>query len=169
VGSASARSRVTGAITFDAGALIAIERRSRRMQALLEEIDRRDWQVAVPAGAVAQAWRGGPRQARIAALLSDERTEVVALDDPVAPRSASCVAGRATPMWSMSRLPSARGSGTCMSLPPIQRICVQSMTPSSCTCHEGTVGRGETAPSAPRARRGWKKAWPGAARALRWS
>jgi hypothetical protein len=30
---------VTSAITFDAGALMAIERRSRRMQALLEEID----------------------------------------------------------------------------------------------------------------------------------
>jgi predicted nucleic acid-binding protein len=84
VGSPGARGRVTSAITFDAGALIAIERRSRRMQALLEEIDRRDWQVAVPAGAVAQAWRGGPRQARIAALLSDQRTEVVALDDPAA-------------------------------------------------------------------------------------
>jgi hypothetical protein len=52
---------VSSAITFDAGALIAIERRSKRMQALLEEIDRRDWQVAVPAGAVAQAWGGGPR------------------------------------------------------------------------------------------------------------
>jgi len=63
------------------------------MQALLEEIDRRDWQVAVPAGAVAQAWRGGPRQARIAALLSDERTEVVALDDPVA-RAVGLLCGR---------------------------------------------------------------------------
>jgi predicted nucleic acid-binding protein len=93
VGSAGARSRVTGAITFDAGALIAIERRSRRMQALLEEIDRRDWQVAVPAGAVAQAWRGGPRQARIAALLSDERTQIVALDDPVA-RAVGLLCGR---------------------------------------------------------------------------
>ena len=93
MGSAGARSRVTAAITFDAGALIAIERRSRRMQALLEEIDRRDWQVAVPAGAVAQAWRGGPRQARIAALLSDERTEVVALDDLVA-RAVGLLCGR---------------------------------------------------------------------------
>lgn len=44
---------MTDTITFDTGALIAIERRSRRMQALLEEIDRRDWQVAVPAGVVA--------------------------------------------------------------------------------------------------------------------
>jgi predicted nucleic acid-binding protein len=93
VGSAGARSRVTSAITFDTGALIAIERRSRRMQALLEELDRRDWQVAVPAGAVAQAWRGGPRQPRIAALLSDERTEVVALDDPFA-RAVGLLCGR---------------------------------------------------------------------------
>jgi hypothetical protein len=67
VGSPGAGSRVTtNGITFDAGALIAIERRSKRMQALLEEIDRRNWQIAVPAGAVAQAWRGGPRPARIA-------------------------------------------------------------------------------------------------------
>ena len=84
---------MTSAITFDAGALIAIERRSRRMQALLEEIDRRDWQVAVPAGAVAQVWRGGPRQARIAALLSDERTQVVSLDDPIA-RAVGLLCGR---------------------------------------------------------------------------
>ena len=84
---------MTSAITFDAGALIAIERRSRRMQALLDEIDRRDWQVAVPAGAVAQAWRGGPRQARIAALLGDERTEVVPLDDPAA-RAVGLLCGR---------------------------------------------------------------------------
>lgn len=93
MGTPGARSGVTGAITFDAGALIAIERRSRRMQALLEEIDRREWQIAVPAGAVAQAWRGGPRQARIAALLGDERTEVVALDDPAA-RAVGLMCGR---------------------------------------------------------------------------
>ena len=93
MGPPGTRGRVTTAITFDAGALIAIERRSRRMQALLEEIDRRDWQVAVPAGAVAQAWSGGPRQARIAALLSDQRTEVVALDDPAA-RAVGLLCGR---------------------------------------------------------------------------
>jgi predicted nucleic acid-binding protein len=93
MGPPGARGRVTSAITFDAGALIAIEHRSRRMQALLEEIDRRDWQVAVPAGAVAQVWRGGARQARIAALLSDERTEVVALDDSLA-RAVGLLCGR---------------------------------------------------------------------------
>jgi predicted nucleic acid-binding protein len=84
---------VTSAITFDTGALIAIEHRSRRMQALLDEIDRREWRVAVPAGVVAQAWRGGPRQTRIAALLSDQRTEVVPLDDPAA-RAVGLLCGR---------------------------------------------------------------------------
>lgn len=93
MGSPGARGRVTNAITFDTGALLAIERRSRRMQALLDEIDRREWEVAVPAGVVAQAWRGGPRQARIASLLGGERTEVVALDDPAA-RAVGLLCGR---------------------------------------------------------------------------
>jgi predicted nucleic acid-binding protein len=84
---------MTNAITFDTGALIAIEYRSKRMQALLDEIDRREWQIAIPAGVVAQAWRGGPRQARIAATLSDERTEVVPLDDPTA-RAVGLLCGR---------------------------------------------------------------------------
>ncbi len=78
MGSPGARSRVTSAITFDAGALIAIERRSRRMQALLEEIDRRDRQVAVPAGAVAQAWRGGPRHLHV---VTSDPDDLRAVDD----------------------------------------------------------------------------------------
>jgi predicted nucleic acid-binding protein len=84
---------VTGTITFDTGALIAIECRSRRMQALLDEIDRRQWRVAVPAGVVAQAWRGGPRRSRMAALLSDERTEVINLDHTMA-RAVGLLCGR---------------------------------------------------------------------------
>jgi hypothetical protein len=84
---------VTSAITFDTGALIAIEHRSKRMQALLDEIGRRGWYVAVPAGAVAQAWRNGQRQARIAALLGDERTEVIPLEDPAA-RAVGLLCGR---------------------------------------------------------------------------
>jgi hypothetical protein len=84
---------VTDVITFDSGALIAIERRSKRMQALLDEIDQRGWEIAVPAGAVARVWRGVPRQARIATLLADERTRVVPLDDPMA-RAIGLVCGR---------------------------------------------------------------------------
>jgi predicted nucleic acid-binding protein len=86
-------SRATVGITFDTGALLAIERRSRRMQALLDEIDRNDIGIAVPAGVVAQAWRGGPRQARIATLLADERTQVLPLDDAFA-RAVGLACGR---------------------------------------------------------------------------
>ncbi|MGQ0777752.1 MAG: hypothetical protein ACT4NY_25645 [Pseudonocardiales bacterium] len=38
----------------------------------------------MPAGVLAQAWRGGPRQARIARLLADPDVHVVVLDDPTA-------------------------------------------------------------------------------------
>ena len=86
MGSPGARSRVTSAITFDAGALIAIERRSGRMQALLEEIDRRDWQVAVPAGTVAQAWRSRSGHADVVdvsvALCARQRSLHVVTSDP---------------------------------------------------------------------------------------
>jgi len=47
----------------------------------------------VPAGVVAQAWRGGPRQARIARLLADPDVQVVALDDPTA-RAVGALAAR---------------------------------------------------------------------------
>ncbi len=58
---------------------------------------------------------------------------------PPAP-SACYAADPVTPMWSISRLPSAHGSSaTCMSSPLIQTICGQSMTPSSGACHEVTV------------------------------
>jgi predicted nucleic acid-binding protein len=93
VGAPGARGGLTSVITFDTGALIAIERRSRRMQALLDEIDKRGYGVAVPAGVVAQAWRGGSRQSRIAALLGDARTEIVVLDDPLA-RAVGLLCGR---------------------------------------------------------------------------
>jgi predicted nucleic acid-binding protein len=93
VGTPGSRAGLTSVITFDTGALIAIERRSGRMQALLDEIDMRGYGIAVPAGVVAQAWRGGSRQSRIAALLGDARTEVVALDDPLA-RAVGLMCGR---------------------------------------------------------------------------
>jgi hypothetical protein len=49
--------------------------------------------IAVPAGVVAQASRGGPRQARIARLLADPDVQVVALDDPTA-RAVGSLAAR---------------------------------------------------------------------------
>ncbi len=68
-------------VTLDTGALIALERGSRRMIALIQLAQSHRATLAVPAGVVAQAWRGGARQARIARLLDAPVTEVVPLDD----------------------------------------------------------------------------------------
>lgn len=56
-------------LLLDAGALIAYERRSRTVRALVEEAQRRDERVCTSTAVVAQVWRGGPRQARLTLLL----------------------------------------------------------------------------------------------------
>jgi predicted nucleic acid-binding protein len=83
---------VTG-LTLDTGALLALERGDRRMRALLERALDGNISLSVPAGVVAQAWRGGPRQARVARLLADPRVVVVPLDDPTA-RAVGLLCGR---------------------------------------------------------------------------
>ena len=90
----TAASEVTGGVTLDAGALVGVERGSLRMQALLERIVVRRLQVAVPAAALGQVWRGSPRQARIAQLLGSTHVRVVPLDDLTA-RAAGVLCGRA--------------------------------------------------------------------------
>jgi hypothetical protein len=76
---------VTGA-TLDTGALIALEAGSRRMAVLVEEALASGATLAIPAGVLAQAWRGGARQARIARLLRASVTSVIALDQRTALR-----------------------------------------------------------------------------------
>ena len=68
-------------VVLDAGALIAIERGNRAVQALLERIKKGGTKILVPAGVVADVWRDGARQARIAKLLAAPETEVVSLND----------------------------------------------------------------------------------------
>ena len=67
--------------TLDTGALIAFERSKRAVVLLVNEAREGGDVLAVPAGAVAQAWRDGSRQARLARLLASEVIEVVELDD----------------------------------------------------------------------------------------
>lgn len=67
-------------VTLDSGALIAFERGSSRMLALVERSVGRGVVLSVPAGVVAQTWRGGARQARLARLLHGPSTEIVPLD-----------------------------------------------------------------------------------------
>lgn len=71
-------------VTLDAGALIALERGDRRLQALLDEASGAGAELAVPAGVIAQAWRGSSRQARLARFLALEMVTTVALDGPEA-------------------------------------------------------------------------------------
>lgn len=68
-------------LTLDTGALLALERGDARIRALLRRAVEHRMSLSVPAGVVAQAWRGGPRQARIARLLADPSVSVPALDE----------------------------------------------------------------------------------------
>jgi hypothetical protein len=80
------------AVTYDTGALVAADRGERRMwvrhRALLEQREA----PTVPAPVVAQGWRGGARQARLAKLLGGCRIE--SLDDAQA-RAVGAIATRA--------------------------------------------------------------------------
>jgi predicted nucleic acid-binding protein len=84
---------MTTGVTLDTGALIALESGSRRMAVLVEEALASGSEVVIPAGVVAQAWRGGAAQARIARLLRASVTSIVALDQRQALRiGARCAA-----------------------------------------------------------------------------
>jgi predicted nucleic acid-binding protein len=57
-------------VTYDAGALLAAERNSRRMWALHAGFLEEEVVPTVPAPVLAQAWRGGARQASLSRLLA---------------------------------------------------------------------------------------------------
>lgn len=65
---------------MDAGGLIALERNDRRVLALLVRARETGARVTVPATALAQAVRQPERQARVARLVRQPATDVVALD-----------------------------------------------------------------------------------------
>lgn len=73
-------------VVLDAGALIALERRDRRMLALLREAMDAKVAVHVPAGVVAQVWRGQPRQHAVVRLLRAKALRVHPFDEAVAYR-----------------------------------------------------------------------------------
>jgi hypothetical protein len=81
-------------VTYDTGALVAAERGERRLWArhrallMLREVP------TAPAPVVAQAWRGGSRQARLARLLAGCDVEV--LDDRQARAAGELVAKAGT-------------------------------------------------------------------------
>ncbi len=64
---------MTDRLVLDAGALIALERNDRRMWARLDAAADASLEVVVPAGALAQVWRGTPNQARLSQALKRTR------------------------------------------------------------------------------------------------
>lgn len=65
-------------LTLDTGALIAFERGSERMRALVEAARFHGGKFVIPSCVVAQAWRNGSRQVRLARLL---KSDVVVFED----------------------------------------------------------------------------------------
>ncbi|MGI8576933.1 MAG: PIN domain-containing protein [Nocardioidaceae bacterium] len=70
---------------LDTGALIALDRGDRDTWALLTEAHRAGERPVVPAPVIAQAWRGGQRQTRLATVLSG--AELIVADGPLSRRA----------------------------------------------------------------------------------
>lgn len=64
-----------GALVLDAGALIAFERSEEQIDAFLDEAAEEGDEILIPASALAQVWRGGPRSARLALLLAGSKSD----------------------------------------------------------------------------------------------
>lgn len=71
-------------ITLDAGGLIAIDRNDRRVIALIARVAERGMRITVPSTAFAQVIRNPARQVRLARLVRQASTDLVALDAPAA-------------------------------------------------------------------------------------
>ncbi|MHB8620809.1 MAG: PIN domain-containing protein [Chloroflexota bacterium] len=84
------------AVVLDAGALIALERRDIRALALAAELVANRLVAHVPAGVVAQVWRGSPRQHALIRLLRTEVLRVESLSAEVALRIGLLLASTGT-------------------------------------------------------------------------
>lgn len=71
---------MTPGMTLDAGGLIAVDRDDRSVIVLLTRATEVGARVTVPAGALAQAIRRPDRQVRLARLVRQPNSDVVALD-----------------------------------------------------------------------------------------
>lgn len=67
-------------VVLDAGAFIAFERNDAKVRTLIELALTLGAELHAPAGVVAQVWRDGSRQARLARLVGSGLVKVQALD-----------------------------------------------------------------------------------------
>jgi predicted nucleic acid-binding protein len=75
---------VTRGFCLDAGALIALDRGQPRVVHLLDRVIAGGGAVDIPAPVIAQVWRDGSRQARLARLLGASDVVLVDLDAEMA-------------------------------------------------------------------------------------
>lgn len=66
---------------LDAGVFLAVEKHDRRVGAMLRDLQRRRVPIHTSSAIIAQVWRDGRRQARIAQLLGGVRVRALAPDD----------------------------------------------------------------------------------------
>ncbi len=78
-------------VTYDTGALVAAERNDRRMWSLHAGFVEEEAIPVVPAPVLAEAWRGGARQARLAQLLAHCVVEPLSEEQA---RAVGTIAGR---------------------------------------------------------------------------
>jgi hypothetical protein len=71
---------VSGSIVLDAGAFIAVQRRSPRIQEIVHAARARNVSLVVPTAALAQVVRSGGRQADLRRFLADSYLRFAALD-----------------------------------------------------------------------------------------
>ncbi len=74
---------------FDAGAFIALERRSPLLLGLLDQVLHGTVEIVLPRTVIAQVWRGSPRQANVGRLISAGRAggSPVTVDELTAERA----------------------------------------------------------------------------------
>jgi len=73
-------------VVFDAGALIALERGAASVRGYVLLADRGLVALSTSSAVIAQVWRGGPRQTRLARLLSSDLLTELALGPDAARR-----------------------------------------------------------------------------------
>lgn len=79
-------------VTYDTGALIAADRNDRRMWAIHAGFLAEEVAPIVPAPVLAEAWRGGARQANLARFLALCETEALSADQA---KAVGALAGKA--------------------------------------------------------------------------
>lgn len=80
-----------GGVTYDTGVLLAAERNDRKMWQIHAGLVDEKVVPVIPAPVLAQAWRGGPRQANLARFLRTCQTEPMSEEQA---RSIGALAGK---------------------------------------------------------------------------